>query len=341
MAGLSSKNSTVVEISFDKSSAAAASEPKDLKAIFGVVTDIQYADCKDRPPKNDKPSRHYRNGLNLLDDAVAKWKLYEQGKNMQMRCVVQLGDFVDRRSLKQPGSLKAMNTVLARLEPLQSPDRSTRLLHVWGNHDLDCFKRSDLVSTPLNSSRLLYGNAAPCPSANYYSFEITANLRLIVLDLYEFSLIGYSNGDEILQQAYQFVSQLGSSGSPLANRPTLNGGTLPAQLNWLEQQLTQCRESSSKAIVCGHIPMLDTVSTPTKVAWNAPEILNLFWSFSDVVLLYLAGHCHSGGMTVDKKGIHHITVPAILETVPGSNSMGTFEVYGDRLRLVLGDGPWG
>ena len=333
------KKNKIIEVNFDKSWDA-ASENKVLKAVFGVVTDIQYADCNDRPPKNGKPIRHYRNGLNLLDDACAKWKLYEAAKTTQLSCVVQLGDFIDRRSRK-PGHRKAMDSVLARLQPLASPERTTKLLHVWGNHDLDCFKRCDLLSTPLNSSRLLYGDAAPCATANYYSFEVTANLRLVVLDLYEFSVIGYSNGDEVLEQAIKFVDGLTRSESPLAHRPTLNGGTTPAQLTWLRQQLTECRASNSKAIVCGHIPMLERVSTPTKVAWNAQEILDVFWSFSDVVLAYMSGHYHPGAMAVDKKGIHHITVPAIVETAPDSNSMVTFEVYEDSLRLIVGESPWG
>jgi hypothetical protein len=47
----------------------------------------------------------------------------------------------------------------------------------------------------------------------------------------------------------------------------------------------------------------------------------------------MAGHTHQNGYLVDESGIHHLVLPAVLETPPGRDAYGTVEVLADRLVL--------
>ena len=65
--------------------------------------------------------------------------------------------------------------------------------------------------------------------------------------------------------------------------------------------------------------------------WNYENVLDLLWEFDDVVLAYLAGHCHEGGYYYDEKRIHHITLQAIVECEPDINAFATVHVYNQHL----------
>jgi hypothetical protein len=54
---------------------------------------------------------------------------------------------------------------------------------------------------------------------------------------------------------------------------------------------------------------------------------------SGVVVATMAGHTHQNGYLVDEAGIHHLVMPAVLETPPGRDAYGTVEVLADRLLL--------
>ena len=56
-------------------------------------------------------------------------------------------------------------------------------------------------------------------------------------------------------------------------------------------------------------------------------------TFSTTVIAYLSGHYHRGGYKQDKYGIHHMTVPAILETSEDANSFVTIKVFDDRIEF--------
>ena len=50
-------------------------------------------------------------------------------------------------------------------------------------------------------------------------------------------------------------------------------------------------------------------------------------------MAYLAGHDHSGGYAIDKKGILHVTFDGIVEVPPEKNSFAIAHVYRDKLVL--------
>ena len=115
-----------------------------------------------------------------------------------------------------------------------------------------------------------------------------------------------------------------------------NGSTSQNQLDWLKEQLNYCKLSNKKVILSGHIPLESQAGDFDGVCWNATEILDLIWSFENLVILYLAGHCHSGGYYHDKKhSIHHLTLNAILETNPNdpNNAYATVQVYNNKIVL--------
>lgn len=45
----------------------------------------------------------------------------------------------------------------------------------------------------------------------------------------------------------------------------------------------------------------------------------------------LTGHTHTNGYYHDDAGVHHIVLPAVLETPPGNDAYGWVDVYEDRL----------
>ena len=59
--------------------------------------------------------------------------------------------------------------------------------------------------------------------------------------------------------------------------------------------------------------------------------------YNDIVLGYIAGHCHEGGYIYDQNRIHHLTLQAIVECEPDSNAFATVHVYDDHL-LIEGQG---
>ena len=53
-----------------------------------------------------------------------------------------------------------------------------------------------------------------------------------------------------------------------------------------------------------------------------------------VVVASIVGHAHQNGYVLDDWGIHHLVLPAVLETPPGRDCFGHVEVHNDRMRLV-------
>lgn len=102
-------------------------------------------------------------------------------------------------------------------------------------------------------------------------------------------------------------------------------------MKWFKDQLNYCQKSNKKVILAGHIPLLPEASDYCTV-WNANEILDLIYSYDNLVLAYLAGHYHAGGYYLDKNNIHHLTLNSILETpLEVSNAYVTVFVYENKI----------
>lgn len=328
-------------------------EKQDLSilpiTIFGVLTDIQYANVDDGKSYDGKRVRYYRNSLNLVSEAVSNWKQIESKFKKNIKFILQLGDLVDAKSLDINDSHSAMERVIKELNKLFSGDKEChspiydennlpKILNIWGNHEMYNFKRRDLLNMNLNSSKLMNQNN----SANYFFYDITEKLRLICLDFYEYSCIGYDSNDENYKQAYDFLtshnknenlnSVLGLRGHAM-RFSLFNGALSQNQLQWLRDQLELCKGLNKKVIVSGHIPIHPQACETMCLAWNNKEVLELLWSFDHTVIAYFSGHDHQGGYFRDKYNVHHITFSAILETPPNSNAYATVKVYDNKLSV--------
>jgi manganese-dependent ADP-ribose/CDP-alcohol diphosphatase len=342
--------------------------------VFGVLSDIQYADVDDTSDLKSiltQRKRYYRNSLNLVSSAIRDWKSAELNENYKLSFILQLGDLVDGCCRRHGGSLHSMNVVLNRLnemftidhhhtttvderdEEKQANNKQPRLMHVWGNHEFYNFKRANLVDSPLNTSKEFSknfqiksnnnnkNNATPeatTAAANYYSLKVTDRINLICLDMYEYSCLGYDSTDAIYQSAMSVLrahrNQPNHDKQKQPQYRQCNGTISSRQFEWLRDELDSCNRQNKKAIVCGHIPLHTNASHKSAIAWNAQEILDLFWSFDDTVVAYLAGHYHPGGYFQDQHDIHHLTLCAILETIPSSNSYLTVKIYKQKVMFI-------
>ena len=306
-------------------------EEGDVISTFGLLADVQYADHDDHTVFGKQ--RYYRNSLNLVREAMAHWK------RANVKFVVQLGDLIDGKCKLNHDSAPSLRRTLDQFDQLSKDDKSdsntngVRLLHVWGNHEFYNFKRSDLVKSELNTAHTLAQNLDT--NCNYYSYEATDFLKVICLDFYEFSMIGYETTDEKYIEASKYIEDLEHTKSEHYTAPHINGGIKGHQLKWLEDQLNMSRDCGQKVIVCGHNPIIKEASVEKHLALNAAHILALLWSYDDLVLAYLSGHYHAGGYVKDKCNIHHVTVPGIVEKMPGTNCFMTVQVRRDKITFYL------
>jgi manganese-dependent ADP-ribose/CDP-alcohol diphosphatase len=310
-------------------------------AIFGVLSDIQYADVENNSYHGLNRKRYYRNSLTLLSNAITEWQNSAQKVNQKLHFVLQLGDIIDSNS-NDTDSEKAALTVLEKyISSFKSSHGIVPLLHIWGNHEMYCFKRSHLVNTLLNTSKHLEQNLNS--NANYYSYEVTHDVVLICLDFYCFSVIGYSSDDPVCKQALMYLkkfnpnTRLNSSSGLSAEHAkfvSYNGALGERQTQWFDKTLNEYSLANKKVIVCGHVPVHREASIDKAVAWDSDKVLDTMHKYKNTVVAYLAGHYHPGGYHLDRFGIHHVTFKAILETKPGSNSFATIYVYPGRISFV-------
>jgi manganese-dependent ADP-ribose/CDP-alcohol diphosphatase len=128
----------------------------------------------------------------LLREAIDAWKMLEQKENIKISFILQLGDLID-------GKCKGINESEASMYRVLNFFKEFKLLNVWGNHEFYNFTRSYLINSQLNTAKILSQNLNS--NANYYSIEVTNKLKLICLDLYEFSILGYEKQDKVYEEA--------------------------------------------------------------------------------------------------------------------------------------------
>jgi len=304
---------------------------------FGLITDIHYADNDERWNYTKTHLRRYRNALKLVNEACNYWL---NGK-YSISFILQLGDLIDGICFKNKTSINDLNTIL---EEFTKNFQSLQIYHIWGNHELYNFTRMELLNGPLCS----FDTKQTSPG-HYGTIEICPNLRIIALDTYEFSALGVEKDSEVYIQSIELLRK--HNQNEILNDPTglrghqrrfveFNGGIPLKQLDWLKEQLTESKNRNEKVIIIGHIPIHPSACDHLDLVWNYKEVLDLLWIFDGTVLAYLAGHDHDGGYFRDRKNIHHITLPAIVECEPNTNSFATVHVYKDSI-LIEGVGRIG
>jgi hypothetical protein len=299
-----------------------------LICSFGVLADAQYADIEDCVVYGRH--RYYRQSIDLVKRALSDWHTNEIRAHSKFKFILQLGDLIEGFRSDPKRRLEHMQTILNELIKLNVP-----VYHVWGNHEMYAFNGEYLIGSVLNSARSLKQNL----NSNYYCVDITDKLRLICLDLYEISL--FERDPAKLNEIKRLVESLKAQNETTldtnfkARFKVFNGAASLDQLEWLKKQLEYCQQMNKKVILSAHTPLMPEVSAADGVCWNAVEILQLIWSFKNTVIIYLAGHYHSGGYYFDiEHQLHHLTLHAILETDPNqpeNNSYATVYVFENKI----------
>lgn len=298
------------------------SEMEQLEFSFGVITDIQYADIPDGHSFQGVP-RYYRHSLESLQRAVHSWN-----DKKGLSFVIQLGDLVDGYCPKDE-SYNAVSKVLTAFNSFQQG----AVYHVIGNHCLYNLPHSDLnciLRIPSNNE------------SSYYSFTPAAGFRVVVLDAYDISVIGWPEGHPHRIEASRLLEEKNRNldkNSPQGLVGTeerfvmYNGGIGGDQLMWLNDTLKDATAHGQKVIICCHIPLHPGATFPSALLWNYAEVLEVIHKFR-CVKVCLAGHAHTGGYTLDSHGVHHRVLEAVLECPPGTDAFGQVNVYQHRLSLV-------
>ena len=317
----------------------------DSKPIitFGVLTDVQYAEIENTLNYRKDRMRYYKNGINLIRQAVQYW--HENIEENNFKFIIQLGDILDGKFVKDREN--ALNLVLNELNSdFKTLIPDFQLYHIWGNHEFYNYKRNEIINTELNSARLV--NPSVSQNANYYKIDLTNDIKLICLDFYEFSALGYDEDNEVYKEAMSLLRS-NNKNEDLNNNhgligfsrrfTALNGALDRKQIKWLIDELETLKATNSKAIIIGHIPIHPMTSPNTfGLAWNYQEILDIFYRYSEFVLAYLSGHDHNGAYYKCKTtNIHYITIPSILEAPPKKNSFATIKLFHDRI-FIEGNG---
>ncbi|XP_014353461.1 manganese-dependent ADP-ribose/CDP-alcohol diphosphatase isoform X2 [Latimeria chalumnae] len=312
---------------------------------FGVIADIQYADIEDGYNFSRSRKRYYRNSINLLRNAVAKWNK----ETVQPKFILQLGDVIDGFNAEHKASEKALQTAIEEFNICTVP-----VHHIWGNHEFYNFTRDYLITSMLNSKHLEDTTVIPPPGVNEgktmeaksetfygYHFSPFPKFRFVLIDSYDLSILGRTQSSKKYQVSLRMLKKhnknenLNVSPAVFGGIPyfvQFNGGFSQEQLEWLHKVLTFSDGNQEKVTVVGHIPIHPLATDLLCLAWNYTEILSVLQSHKSVVC-FLAGHDHDGGYHQDEHGIHYITFEGVIETPPDSNAFGTIYVYEDRMIL--------
>eukprot|EP00878_Enallax_costatus_P016650 GHUV01017470.1.p1 GENE.GHUV01017470.1~~GHUV01017470.1.p1 ORF type:complete len:294 (+),score=61.59 GHUV01017470.1:420-1301(+) len=177
---------------------------------------------------------------------------------------------------------------------------------------------------------------------SYYSFSPHPAWRFIVLDAYDISLLGWPEDHPRHLEAEAILNKYNPNkdkNSPeglvgVARRfVKFGGGVSIVQLEWLKQQITEALSADQNIIICSHLPLYPGTCPPACLLWNYQEVLDILQS-SDAIVATIAGHTHQNGYLVDDHNIHHLVMPAVLETPPGRDAYGWVEVHQDRVVLI-------
>jgi hypothetical protein len=183
---------------------------------------------------------------------------------------------------------------------------------VLGNHDLD-IERKQLLG------RLGMKNA-------WYEFECRG-WRFLVLDGMDYSIKGgWPETSENYRRGRELLEKLRAAGAREAQ--DWNGAIGEAQRQWLDRALADATGRKQRAIVFCHFPVLPEACRSEHLLWNCEEILAIVEKHK-AAAAWINGHDHAGGYAL-RKGVHHLTLPGLVETDPEA-ACGVMDVYEGRL----------
>jgi manganese-dependent ADP-ribose/CDP-alcohol diphosphatase len=177
--------------------------------------------------------------------------------------------------------------------------------------------------------------------ASYYHFSPHPGFRVVMLDSYDVSLLGWPEA----HPHHAAAAALLAARNPNANKNSpegleglgrrfvaFGGGVSDAQLAWLGGALRDAAAAGERVFVCGHLPLHPETTQPVCLLWNYDAVLRLLQA-SRCVVATLAGHTHREGYHCDDAGVHHRVLASVLECPPGTNAFGHVDVWAHGARL--------
>mmetsp|Transcript_38934 Transcript_38934/g.98585 ORF Transcript_38934/g.98585 Transcript_38934/m.98585 type:complete len:361 (+) Transcript_38934:202-1284(+) len=289
---------------------------------FGVLSDVQHADIPDGASFRGVP-RYYRAALESTRRSVAGW---QAGGAM---FAINFGDTVDGYAKENAG--QALESVLSALAVFEQP-----LYHVIGNHDLYNLPRGHL------NARLGIPSLDAAVGSSYYSVSPHPGWRIVLLDAYDVSELGWEAGHPHAQMAARLLEERNPNqekNSPEGLEGTerrfvkFNGGVGPTQLQWLAAECQAAMSAGQRIILGSHVPIHPDSAPPSTLLWNYPEVLAVLDACPAVVAT-IAGHVHKDFHHCDANGVHHRVLKGIIETPPDQDCHAVVDVYEDRIELL-------
>ena len=120
---------------------------------------------------------------------------------LQVEFVVQMGDLIDGHCQRLGHHHEALHRTVTELNRTKKP-----VYHVLGNHELYNFSRCDIMKGPLNSALMPTVSTKDPETTMYYHFSPVAGFRIVVLDSYDISMLGYQPDNPVYQQAEKIVT---------------------------------------------------------------------------------------------------------------------------------------
>ena len=256
---------------------------------FGLITDVQYADV------DPNGERHYRESIPKLKTAV------EFLTKKSLPFTLHLGDFIDR-------DFKAFDAVLPLLGVLGHP-----IHHLLGNHDY----------TVTDGEKGLVVAKLGMPD-DYYTLR-KSGVRFVMIDTNDVSIYKYPKGSPENLGADALLKKLTAENFAAAKQ--WNGGVSPAQLTWLDGELTAATAAKERVILCGHHPLLPADANQ---AWNSGDLLAMI-DKHPCVAAYFCGHNHAGAEEI-RNGIPYITFKSMLHE-PGITAYSVIHLHKDKLEI--------
>jgi manganese-dependent ADP-ribose/CDP-alcohol diphosphatase len=176
---------------------------------------------------------------------------------------------------------------------------------------------------------------------SYYTFSPHPGFRVVMLDSYDVSMLGWPAG----HPHHAAAAALLAAHNPNDNKNSpsgleglqrryvaFGGGVSAAQLAWLRATLAAADAAGERVFVCGHLPVHPDTCVAVCLLWNYDEVLPLLQA-SRCVVATLAGHTHRDAYHVDDAGVHHRVLSSVLECPPGTNAFGHVEVWAEHAAL--------
>ncbi|KAH9500343.1 hypothetical protein Btru_073826 [Bulinus truncatus] len=305
-------------------------EPK-VHLSFGILTDIQFADCEDGMDYTHTRRRYYRNALKQAKEAITQMTSCQH----PVYFILQLGDMIDTVTAMdgEDHSKMALNHVLDTLTSAHVP-----VYHVIGNHDLQCLTRAFYLTSLLNNNPGLFEDSTP--PRLYYTFLPHPKLRIVALDTLEVSLLGYEDRpDDVHFKTAQTMLRLNNPNEDGRNINGLtgvnqrwasyNGGVSQQQLQWLSDILDKSDACEENVIIISHVPVL--TNDAQYLAWNYDEIIDVIGQYQCVIGVF-TGHRHDGGSVQDGH-THHVTFQGIIETPPGVDAFAVARLLDESVEV--------